>query len=401
MNDRRPDEVVVVLDETQAPNVEFAVAQQYRLVRLEGQSISLLQSRVQRYRIGDRRSPDEVIAAMQGDPRISLAQPNFLYRQQKDKAGAKRAPAANNTLNMLQYAPEKMRLGPAHQLATGQATLVAVIDSGIETTHPELQGAIIRTFNAVGDQTGKADAHGTAIAGIIAARGQLTGIAPAAGLLAARAFFPERGQALTTTFILLRAIEWSHANKARVFNLSFAGPKDDLIHKILIAVHSRGTILIAAAGNAGPAAPAAYPAAYPQVLAVTAVNKTDHLYEKANQGDYIEISAPGVDILVPVPRAGYDVLSGTSFAAAHVSGLVALMLERNIGLTSEEIRAHLTSTAQDLGPKGHDTLFGAGHANALNAVRAAIIGGNGANEAAPSATGAEAKPKVSPVSETR
>ncbi|MGI9477795.1 MAG: S8 family peptidase [Hyphomicrobiaceae bacterium] len=337
-------------------------------MRLQGEDNQTLQTRVQRYRIPDRRTPTDVIAAMQGDPRVSLVQPNYLYRLQGRKK-------RQQSMAAMQYAPASLQLGAAHKLATGQQAVVAVIDSGVDRNHPELSDAIAGVFNAVGDRAPKPDAHGTAIAGIIGARAKLVGVAPNVRLLAARAFFRERGgPPLTTTFVLLRAVDWSFRSKARVFNLSFTGPQDSAVRKILKSVHDRGAILVAAAGNAGPKAPAAYPAAYPEVLAITALDKSNKLYKKANRGSYVAAAAPGVDVLVPIPRGGYDIKSGTSFAAAHISGLIALMLERNPALTTEQIRAHITSAAHDLGPKGHDKLFGAGRADALAAVRAVIKG---------------------------
>ncbi len=383
------------MDRTLAGNVEFAIAQQYRLVRLQGESNLLLQARVQRYRIPDQRSPADVIAAMQGDPRVSLVQPNYLYRLQADKR-SKPNTTKRGSMAAMQYAPANMQLGAAHKLATGQKAVVAVIDSGIDRNHPELVDALAGVFNAVGDRAPKPDAHGTAIAGIIGARAKLLGVAPGVQLLAARAFFSERGgPPLTTTFVLLRAVDWSYANKARVFNLSFTGPEDSAVRKILKSAHDRGAILVAAAGNAGPGAPPAYPAAYPHVLAITALDKASNLYKKANRGGYVAAAAPGVDVLVPIPRGGYDVKSGTSFAAAHISGLIALMLERNPALTTAEIREHIMSAAHDLGPKGHDTLFGAGRADALGALQAVI--GNGQ----PATLSAGGKPQALPAAARR
>ena len=394
--DRRPDEIVVFLDQSQPGNVEFAIAQQYRLVRLQGENNQLLEVRIQRYRIPDRRSPADVIAAMQGDARVSLVQPNFLYRLQAGKRTNKPA-GKGGSLSAMQYAPSNMQLEPAHKLATGRRAIVAVIDSGVDPSHPEIAGAVQGAFNAVGDRSPKPDAHGTAVAGIIGARARLLGVAPNVRLLAARAFFKEPGskKPLTTTYILLRAIDWSFTNKARVLNLSFTGPHDDAVRNALVAAHRKGVILVAAAGNAGPRAPAAYPAAYRQVLAITALDKANRLYKKANQGSYVTAAAPGVNVLAPIPRGGYDVKSGTSFAAAHISGLIALMLERDPTLTSADIRVHIGSSANDLGPKGHDKQFGAGRANAFGALKAVINGSK------PSLPIARTKPSVSKASDRR
>ncbi len=348
-------------------------------MRLQGETNALLQARVQRYRIPDQRSVAQVISAVQGDPRVQLVQPNYLYRHQQ-KTKKKQAKKGSAAQAELQYAPDKLRLGSAHRVATGKTTLVAVIDSGIDRRHPEVKGAVVRWFNAAGARQFKADAHGTAVAGIIGARGQLTGVAPAARLLGIRAFFAEKGSgALATTYVLLRAVDWAHRYKARVFNLSFAGPDDEAVRRILKAAYDKGAILIAAAGNDGAKAPPVFPAAYPFVIAISATDERDRIYRSANRGDYVDVAAPGVDVLVPVLDGGYDFKSGTSFAAAHVSGIVALMLERQPLLTSAEVRRILASSAIDLGPSGQDAVFGAGRTDALSAVEAVV--GQGSDKA--------------------
>jgi subtilisin family serine protease len=127
-------------------------------------------------------------------------------------------------------------------------------------------------------------------------------------------------------------------------------------------------VLVAAAGNAGPKSPPLYPAADPSVIAVTATDFEDHLFSGSNRGSHIAVAAPGVDILVAVPEGGYQVASGTSYSAAEVSGIVALMLQHNPHLTPDAIRETLMATAKDLGPKGRDDLFGAGLADAYRAI---------------------------------
>jgi subtilisin family serine protease len=129
-------------------------------------------------------------------------------------------------------------------------------------------------------------------------------------------------------------------------------------------------VLIAAAGNAGPRSKPLFPAAYPNVIAVTATDADDKLFTGANQGRHNAVAAPGVDILLPAPERGYQVTTGTSFAAAEVSGIVALMLERKPDLGHEGVRKALTTTARDLGPKGVDPQFGAGLVDAYAAIRA-------------------------------
>jgi subtilisin family serine protease len=153
--------------------------------------------------------------------------------------------------------------------------------------------------------------------------------------------------------------------------MSFAGPKDALIERGIAAVAGRGIVLVAAAGNAGPKSPPLYPAANPNVIAVSATNAQDELLPASNRGAYVCVAAPGADIFLPAPDGKYQMTSGTSFSAAYVSALAALVLERNPELKPEEVRAVLTRTAHDLGSPGRDDLFGAGEADAYAAVQAA------------------------------
>ena len=136
------------------------------------------------------------------------------------------------------------------------------------------------------------------------------------------------------------------------------------------AAQKRNAVIVAAAGNGGSSAPPAYPAAYPGVIAVTAIDASDKRYTHANRGSYIAISAPGVDILAPADGGRHAFLSGTSFAAAHVSGIVALLLERNGSLHPQGALAALSGSAVDLGPAGRDDDFGFGRADALATLQA-------------------------------
>jgi len=152
--------------------------------------------------------------------------------------------------------------------------------------------------------------------------------------------------------------------------MSFAGPPDPAIHRSLMAAHNKGIVLVAAAGNAGPKSPPLYPAADPNVIAVTATDADDKLFPPSNRGRYIALAAPGAQILVAIPDGGYEVSSGTSYSAAEISGIVALMLQRKSDLAPNKVRDILLATAKDLGPKGRDIMFGAGLADAYGALMA-------------------------------
>jgi subtilisin family serine protease len=356
-----PDEVVIEVSNSVSAQQIDALQRRHRLTRIESQRSQLSGTTLFRWHIPDRRSVRAVIRALEADRIVASAQPNYLFRLQQNDAKAEGDAA--------QYELAKLHLPQAHELAKGDNVLVAVIDSGVDTSHPELAGAIADSFDALSTPM-VPHKHGTAIAGLIAAHGKLMGAAPDARILAVRAFDPAGKSAEGTTFAILKGLDWAAAHGARVINMSFAGPNDPAIHRSLTAAHQRGIVLVAAAGNAGPKSPPLYPAADPNVIAVTATDADDKLFKQSNRGRHIAIAAPGTQILVAIPDGSYEVSSGTSYSAAEVSGIVALMLQRQSDLTPEKVRRILLTTAKDLGPKGRDPMFGAGLANAYRAVMA-------------------------------
>jgi len=362
-----PNEIVVGAPAGLSTEQIAAIARRNGLEPVAGGTFASSGLTLQRWRITDNRPIGEVIRALQGETGLQTAQPNFRFALAQ-AAGYSEQPADGFSA---QYAPAKLHLVQAHRLSIGRNVTVAVIDTGIDRLHPELAGAIAASFDAIGAKE-PPDAHGTAIAGAIVAHGRLMGVAPAARLLAIRAFSTAGPDAEATTMTIVRSIEWAVAHGARVINMSFAGARDPVIGRALAEARRKGIVLIAAAGNAGPTSPPLYPAADANVIAVSATDIDDHLLDVANRGRQIALAAPGVDVLLPAPHARYQLATGTSFAAAHVAGIVALMLARNPQLTPDEVRAELVATARDLGPKGRDDMFGAGLADAYRAVVAAI-----------------------------
>jgi subtilisin family serine protease len=286
-------------------------------------------------------SVTEKIRELEADPSVLSAQPNYLYALEDAKAGDAQA--------MPQYGPDKLHLAQAHTLATGENVLVAMIDSGVDPDHPEIKGTIAWSYNAIGTKV-SAHSHGTAIAGLIAAHAKLTGAAPAAHILAVRAFDASTDGAQGTTFNILKGLDWSAVKGARVINMSFAGPADPDMHRSLAGAHLNNIVLVAAAGNAGPNAAPLFPAADPSVVAVTATDEMDHLYSGSNRGNYIGVAAPGVDLLVASPNNGYELSTGTSLSAAEVSGVAALMLVTRHDLTPDGVRARLVATGHAVDP---------------------------------------------------
>jgi Subtilase family len=364
-NERRlvPHEVLIEVSKAVSPQQIEALQRRHRLTRIESQTFELSNTTMFRWRIPDRRTVRAVVRALEADGIVASAQPNHVFAAQRDVATAREGDAA-------QYELAKLRLPQAHMISQGDDVLVAVIDSGVDADHAELAGTVAATYDTLSTAP-KPDKHGTAIAGLIAGHGKLIGAAPAAKILAVRAFNPkEAGAAEGTTFNILKGLDWAAANHARIINMSFAGPSDPAIHRSLEAAYKKGIVLIAAAGNAGPKSPPLYPAADPNVIAVTATDAQDKLFPLANRGGHIAIAAPGAHILVAIPHGGYEVSSGTSYAAAEITGIVALMLERKPNLTPDQVRTILLATARDLGPKGRDTKFGAGLADAYGSLMA-------------------------------
>ena len=226
-----------------------------------------------------------------------------------------------------------------------------MIDSGIDLRHPEFAGVTITPFDAL-DSKDAPHAHGTGVAGAIVSHVRLMGSAPAAHILAIRAFGTSGKAAESTSYILLRGLDLAASHGAQIVNMSFTGPKDAIIGRGLSALAARNIVMVAAAGNAGPKSPPLYPAADANVIAVSATDAQDRLFAASNRGSYIAVSAPGVDLFLPAPDDKYQITSGTSFSSAYVSGLAALMLQRNPALKREEVRAILVKTAHDLGPPG-------------------------------------------------
>ena len=359
-----PNELVAEIDGALTDRQVEELARRHGLTRLEARNFPLLGATIGLFRITDRRPADVVRRELAGDGSVRSVQFNLRYVLQDQKVTPTEGDPA-------QYALAQLRLPQAHALARGMNVTIAVIDSGIDANHPELANAIADSFDALGSKEGP-HVHGTGIAGAIAAHARLMGSAPEVRILAIRAFGASAGGAQSTSYVILKGLDYAALHGAQIVNMSFAGPRDSLIERAVAATAARGIVLIAAAGNAGPKSPPLYPAANPNVIAVSGTDAQEKLFSASNRGNHIALTAPGADIFLPAPDGKYQMTSGTSFSAALVSGIAALLLERNPALKPNDVRTILTGTARDLGVPGRDDLFGAGQADAFAAVTAVV-----------------------------
>jgi subtilisin family serine protease len=247
-------------------------------------------------------------------------------------AAEHRPGAPNDPLFRLEPAAGAWHLADLHRIATGRGITIAIVDSKIETTHPDLVGQFITDQDFVGTASmprypGIGEYHGTGIAGVIAAREGngmgIAGIAPAARLMALRACWQTGpGQTLCNSLSLARALQFAIDHDAKIINLSLSGPPDTLLEKLVGIAITRHETVVAAFDPALPSG--GFPASLPGVIAVT-----DESLPSWPIGVY---GAPGRDVPTTQPGGKWYLVNGSSYAAAHVSGLVALVRQERKSL---------------------------------------------------------------------
>ena len=239
------------------------------------------------------------------------------------------------------------------------ALRIGMIDSQVDTSHPSLRSANVksRSFAPKGAQL--PDFHGTAIASIIAANGtEFQGLAPKSEVYAASVFEVDstRGE-IASTVSLVRALDWLMSSGVETVNISLAGPPNRLLEAALARARESGVMILAAAGNGGPTADPMYPAAYDSVVAVTAVDGNGQVFRLANRGAYLDLAAPGVSLLHARAGGGYSASSGTSFAVPFATTAAARL---KFMQPDNDALQQLFRSAQDIGPPGRDDIYGYG-----------------------------------------
>ncbi len=268
----------------------------------------------------------------------------------------------------------------AWSVSKGAGVVVAVVDTGVDATHPDLAGRVLREIDLLPGVTPlpEQNGHGTRVASLIAGSLNgvgMAGVAPQAGILPVSALDPAGyGDSSTVARGIIAATDAG----ARVINLSLGGPdRDPVLDKACAYAFSKGAVVVAAAGNSYQwGNEVQYPAASPNVLAVASVDRTGNPSFFSNTGPHIDLAAPGEAVWAAAPGGGYTVDSGTSFAAPHVSGALALVLATNPKLTSAQASAVVkTTAADDISGNGRDDQLGQGILRADRAVTAAKASG--------------------------
>ena len=267
--------------------------------------------------VPDDRSTSAAAEQISHDSGVVWAQPVELYGTKGSQA------SHNDPLYSAEPAAKQWHLAELHRIATGRGVRVAVVDSGIETSHPDLSGQFLVNRNFVAGRPLVAEQHGTGVAGIIGAKADngigIAGIAPGARLLGLRACWQANSSAtLCDSLSLAKAIYFAIENRADVINLSLTGPDDRLLRELLKIAEAKGSVIVTAFDQ--KLAGGGFPAAMPGVIAVS-----DAALAPSRSSAY---TAPGRDVPTTEPGGRWFLVNGSSYAAAHVSGLVALMRER-------------------------------------------------------------------------
>jgi subtilisin family serine protease len=263
----------------------------------------------------------------------------------------------NDEQPLVGLAPREL-LPPPTDLS-GLTLRIGIIDSSIDQRHNAFSNSSITTQRFV-DNDSPPNAHGTAIASIIASNDpQALGLAPSAQIYAAEVFDHNEQQGeFASTVSLIKALSWLMTQDVSVINISLAGPSNRLLETALTRVREKGVLAIAAAGNGGPMAQPMYPAAYPEVVAVTATDDRGRAFRLANRGEYVDIAAPGVNIRHAQAGGGFAASSGTSYAVPFVTVAAARLLQS----TAEPalMLDALYASARDIGAPGRDQIYGYG-----------------------------------------
>jgi Subtilase family len=241
--------------------------------------------------------------------------------------------------------------------SSGPGPVLGLVDGGVDVTHPAFRGASIHQEGCDGHPV--PSTHGTAVASLMIGRGvRFAGAAPHATLYAANVFCAKPTGGSVTA--IAAAFAWLIAERVPVINISLVGPPNALLGRVVDEVIARGSLIVAAVGNDGPAAPPLYPAAYSGVIGVTAVDPEHRVLVEAERGPQVMFAAPGADIDAARMPRGYSKVRGTSFASPLVAGLLAKQLPAPDPKAAHAALESLIHQAAHLGTPGRNSVYGYG-----------------------------------------
>ncbi len=309
------------------------------------------------------------IEALQSSPLVEYAEPNhFVYAQ-----------AIPNDSNFgLQWGLAKINAPQAWDVVTGsQSITIAIVDSGIDNTHPELVSKVVPGYDFINNDPVAEDdcGHGTHVAGIIGAETNnglgVAGLYWGARLMPLKVLKMQSGGCGGDYYDVANAVAYAANHGAQIINLSLGGIDDELTMRNAVDyAYGKGCLMVAAAGNNGSTAPF-YPAAYDKVIGVAGTTETDG-WGGYNHSFYVAVSAPGRNVYSTEPGY-YGYKSGTSVATPHAAGLAALIWSVHPTYTADQVRAHLEQSTVDLGSSGWDEYFGYGRIDACGAVQTSTL----------------------------
>ncbi len=264
----------------------------------------------------------------------------------------------------------------AWHITTGGEVVIAILDTGVSITHPDLEGKVLPGYNAIQNNSHVEDdnGHGTAVAGLIAASTNnqqgIAGMCWGCRILPVKVLNARGGGDDAS---VSRGVRWAVDNGAQIINMSLGGSRESQTLREAIAyAFQQGVLIVASSGNdRHNGNPINYPAAYPEVIAVGATGTSDTIAGFSNTGDYIMIAAPGVNLWTTTLDGGYGAPNGTSFASSYVAGTAALVFTLRPDLRHEDVICILQASADDKGPPGKDPEYGWGRLNAFRAVQMA------------------------------
>jgi hypothetical protein len=243
---------------------------------------------------------------------------------------------------------------------------IGMVDTAINADHAALAGSRIEVKRLAAKELPPSGMqHGTAIAALLVGdpSGRSPGLLPDAELIAVDTFHRRGHGDVADAYSLVKALDYLESRNVGIINLSLAGPHNVVLERAVRRTADKGIILVAAAGNDGPRARPVYPAAYPQVVAVTAVDRQKRPYRRAARGPHIDLAAPGVNVWIAASQKGARPRTGTSFAAPFVTAAIALAQRAEAGMKEPAALSRLQGSAEDLGKPGHDDIFGWGLLN--------------------------------------